>query len=148
MEILENYDFALHYHPKKVNVVENALSGKNYGQLSNLWLREFEMYVIIEDFELCLSWEGQGPCLYKMLVKPMIVQKKIVEAQVHDELLEKVKARLVKGKVDQNWSMHVDRSMRLKGRLCVPRKVELRNELLVDAHRPKYTIHPGSSKMY
>lgn len=74
--------------------------------------------------------------------------KKIVEAQVHDELLEKVKARLVKGKVDQNWSMHVDRSMRLKGRLCVPRKVELRNELLVDAHRPKYTIQPGSSKMY
>ena len=74
--------------------------------------------------------------------------KKIMEAQIHDELLEKVKARLVKGKVDENWSMHVDRSMRLKGRLCVPRKVELRNELLVDARQAKYTIHTGSSKMY
>ncbi|WJZ85816.1 hypothetical protein VitviT2T_005334 [Vitis vinifera] len=33
-------------------------------------------------------------------------------------------------------------------RLCVPRDVELRNEILVDAHRAKYTIHHGNTKMY
>ena len=76
METLEDYDFALHYHHGKANVVANALNRKSYGQLSSLGLRKFEMHAIIEDFELCLSWEGQGPCLYKMLVKPMIIQKK------------------------------------------------------------------------
>ena len=64
METLKDYDFALNYHPRKANVVANALSRKSYGQLSSLWLREFEMHAIIEDFELCLGWEGYGPCLY------------------------------------------------------------------------------------
>ena len=58
METLEDYDFALHYHPRKANVVADALSKKSYGQLSSLGLREFEMQTVIEDFELCLSWEG------------------------------------------------------------------------------------------
>ncbi|RVX21404.1 hypothetical protein CK203_002163 [Vitis vinifera] len=43
---------------RKVNVVADALSRKSYGQLSSLWLREFEMHTVIEDFELCLGWKG------------------------------------------------------------------------------------------
>ena len=105
------------------------------------------MHAVIEDFELCLGWEGQGPCLYSISARPMVIQR-IVEAQVRDEFLEKVKAQLVESEVDENWSMHVDGSVRFKGRLCVPRDVELRNELLADAHRAKYTIHLGSTKMY
>ena len=61
METLEDYDFSLHYHPGKANVISNALSRKSFGQLSSLELREFEMHAVIGDFELCLGWEGQGP---------------------------------------------------------------------------------------
>ena len=147
IETLEDYDLVLHYHLGKMNVVADALSRKSYGQLSSLRLREFEMHVVIEDFELCLGWEGQGPCLYSISSRPMVIQR-IVEAQVSDEFLEKVKAQLVEGEVDEHWSMHVDGSVRFKGRLCVPKHVELRNELLVYAHRAKYTIHPRSTKMY
>ena len=46
METLEDYDFALHYHLGKENVVSDALSKKNYGQLSSLQLRDFEMYAV------------------------------------------------------------------------------------------------------
>ena len=85
--------------------------------------------------------------MYSISARPMFIQI-IVETQVHDEFLEKVKTRLVKGEVDENWSIHVDGSVRFKERLCVPRDVVLRNELLADAHRAKYIIHPRNTKMY
>ncbi|WJZ83991.1 hypothetical protein VitviT2T_003625 [Vitis vinifera] len=55
---------------------------------------------------------------------------------------------IVFGEIDENWSMYEDGSVRFKGRLCVPKDVKLRNELLANAHRAKYTIHPGNTKMY
>ena len=76
---MEDYDFALHYHPGKANVIGDALSRKSVGQLSSLELREFEMHTVIEDFELCLGLEGHGPCLYSISTRPMVIQR-IVEA--------------------------------------------------------------------
>ena len=35
-----------------------------------------------------------------------------------------------------------------KGRLCVPDLGELRQHILVEAHNSRYSIHPGSTKMY
>ena len=58
------------------------------------------MLVVIKDFELCLGWEGQGPCLYSMLARPKIIQR-VVEAHVHNEILENVKAWLVEGQIDK-----------------------------------------------
>ena len=52
-------------------MVADSLSKKSYDQLSSLWLREFEMHVVIEDFELCLGWEGQGPCLCSISARPI-----------------------------------------------------------------------------
>ena len=39
----------------------------------------FEMHAVIEDFELCLGWEGHGLCLYNISARPMFIQR-IVEA--------------------------------------------------------------------
>ena len=36
MEYLEDYDFSLHYHLSKANVVANALSWKSWGVLANV----------------------------------------------------------------------------------------------------------------
>ena len=38
--------------------------------------------------------------------------------------------------------------LRLKNRIVVPSDSALRRDILDDCHRTKYTIHPGSSKMY
>ena len=36
MEFLDDYDFTLHYHPGKTNVVANALSRKSRGALASV----------------------------------------------------------------------------------------------------------------
>ena len=41
MECLEDYDFALHYHPDKANVVADALIRKSRGVLASIASREW-----------------------------------------------------------------------------------------------------------
>ena len=41
MEYLEDYDFNLHYHPGKANVVVDALSRKSWGVLASVASREW-----------------------------------------------------------------------------------------------------------
>ena len=43
MEYLEDYDFTLHYHPGKENVVADALSRKSQGVLPSVSSREWQM---------------------------------------------------------------------------------------------------------
>ena len=43
MEYLEDYDFTLHYHPGKENVVVDALGRKSRGVLANVDSREWKM---------------------------------------------------------------------------------------------------------
>ena len=36
----------------------------------------------------------------------------------------------------------------MKGRLVMPVSAELKRELVDEAHRTRYTVHPGTTKMY
>ena len=52
MEFLEDYDFTLHYHPDKENVVADALSRKSRGALASIASREWRMLETIGQFGL------------------------------------------------------------------------------------------------
>ena len=43
MELLEDYDFSLHYHPGKANVVADALSRKTQGLMASVWVCRWKM---------------------------------------------------------------------------------------------------------
>ena len=43
MEFLEDYDFTLHYHPCKANMVADALNRKSRGALASVASREWRM---------------------------------------------------------------------------------------------------------
>ncbi|RVW68327.1 Transposon Ty3-I Gag-Pol polyprotein [Vitis vinifera] len=86
---------------------------KDLNSRQRRWMEHWKIMI----FSSLPSWEGEccsrcletGPCLYSISARPMVIQR-IVEAQVHDEFLEKVKAQLVAGEVDENWSMYEDGS--------------------------------------
>ena len=52
MEFLKDYDFTLHYHPGKANVVADALSRKSRGALSSIASREWRMLETMGQFGL------------------------------------------------------------------------------------------------
>ena len=52
MEFLEDYDFTLHYHPGKANVVADALSRKSRGALASIASLEWRMLETVGQFGL------------------------------------------------------------------------------------------------
>ena len=52
LKYLEDYDFTLHYHIGKVNVVADAFSRKSRGVLATTTSQELQMIEIVGQFEL------------------------------------------------------------------------------------------------
>ena len=52
MKFLEDYDFTLHYHPGKANVVADALSRKSRGVLASIASREWRILETVGQFRL------------------------------------------------------------------------------------------------
>ena len=55
MEYLEEYDFTLHYHHGKANVVADALSQKSRGVLASVASPEWQMLETMGQFRLQYS---------------------------------------------------------------------------------------------
>ena len=60
MEILDEYDFTLHYHPGKANVVANELNRKSRGALASIASREWWMLETMGQFGLQYNDHDQG----------------------------------------------------------------------------------------
>ena len=58
MEFLKDYDFTLHYHPGKENVVVDALNWKSLGALASIASREWRMLKTVGQFGL--QYHDQG----------------------------------------------------------------------------------------
>ena len=52
MEYLEDYDFTLHYHPSKANVVADALKRKSRGVLASVPSWDWHMLEVTGQFRL------------------------------------------------------------------------------------------------
>ena len=60
IEFLEDYDFTLHYHPGKANVVADALNRKSRVALASIASLEWQMLETVGQFRLQYSEQAQG----------------------------------------------------------------------------------------
>ena len=100
----------------------------------------------LQDLRVVLTPQPSGSLLAEFKIQPLFVDR-IREAQKDDPLLVKRLENVREGE-ESKFSLHKDGTIRFKDRLCVPNSVELRRELLEEAHCSKYTAHPGGTKMY
>ena len=79
MEYLEDYDFTLHYHPGKANVVADELNRKSQGVLASVVSREWQMLETVGQFRLQYSDQAQGE-LGSLVATPSLLSK-VIESQ-------------------------------------------------------------------
>ena len=76
---MEDYDFTLHYHPGKANVVADALSQKSQGVLGSVASREWQMLEVIGQFRLQYIDQAQG-VLGSLVATPSLLNR-VIESQ-------------------------------------------------------------------
>ena len=146
MEFLEDYDFTLHYHPGKANVVANALGRKSRGVLASIASREWQMLETVGQFGLQYSEQAQGT-LRNLVVMSSLLGR-VIKSQGQDIELVSIRDRVQSGTCDEGWTIHSDGSLQYSGRVVVPQLTDLREEIFREFHCSRFAMHPGGTKMY
>ncbi|GJX16162.1 putative reverse transcriptase domain-containing protein [Tanacetum coccineum] len=121
LELLADYDCEIRYHPGKANVVADALSRKE--RIKPLRVRALVM-----------------------TLHPKLPSQ-ILEAQTEAIKEENIKAENLRG-MDKAFEVRPDGTHCIKNRSWLPLFGNLRDLIMHESHKSKYSIHPGSDKMY
>ena len=99
MEFLEDYEFTLHYHPGKANVVADALSRKSRGALASIASREWRMLETVRQFRLQYNEQAQG--MLRSLVATPSLLSRVIESQGQDAKIVSIRDRVQSGTGDE-----------------------------------------------
>ncbi|GJS80542.1 putative reverse transcriptase domain-containing protein [Tanacetum coccineum] len=121
IELLSDYDCEIRYHPGKANVVADALSRKD-----------------------------REPIRVRSLVMTVHTNllERILNAQTEAMKEENVKAKNLGRLIKPIFEIRSDGIQCFEGRIWLPLFGGLRDLIMHESHKSKYSIHPGSDKMY
>src|SRR3954468_22904576 len=139
MEYLKDFDFDLKYHPGKANKVADALSRKEI-KVAELMMLEFGLMEKFRNLDLQFEWAPTGVLISNLCIENEL-RERIRQAQWGDVELQ-AKANL------PDFVRTSDGLILFGRRMFVPNDAELRRLILDEAHKSRFTIHPGSTKMY
>nr|GEV00174.1 putative reverse transcriptase domain-containing protein [Tanacetum cinerariifolium] len=127
LELLSDYDCDICYHSRKANVVTDALSRKEWDKL--LRVRALVMTISLN------------------------LPKQILEAQIEALKPKNLKKEDVGGMIrtdipKERLEPCADGTLCLNGRSWLPCYGDLRFVIMHESNNSKYSIHPGSEKMY
>ncbi|GKB10829.1 putative nucleotidyltransferase, ribonuclease H [Tanacetum coccineum] len=121
IELLSDYDCEIRYHPGKANVVADALSRKE--RIEPLRVRALVMTIGLD------------------------LPSRILEAQREAVKIENIEAEDISGML-KKLEARADGTLCLDNRSWLPCYGDTRSLIMHESHKSKYSIHPGSDKMY
>jgi hypothetical protein len=143
LELIKDYDLEMHYHPGKANVVADALSRK--ASCHCLTVRTSDTTLCQEMEKLNLGMIQHGT-LTQLKLESVLLQR-IIDAQRTDKVMKHIHQNIEAGKA--NCFRKDDQGILwFNDRIVVPKDVEVRQQILDEAHLSQYSIHPRSTKMY
>ncbi|GKB83273.1 putative reverse transcriptase domain-containing protein [Tanacetum coccineum] len=121
VELLVDYDYEIRYHPGKANVMADALSRKE--QIKPPRVRSLVMTIHLN------------------------LPSQILKAQTEALKEENIKAENLRG-MDKAFEICPHGTRCIKNRSWLPLFGNLRDLIIHESYKSKYSIHPGSDKMY
>ena len=84
-----------------------------------------------------------------ILVATSSLLSRVIESQGQDAEIVSIRDQVQSGTGEEGCTVHVDGSLRYRGRVVVPQLTDLREEILREFHCSRGCIrHPGGTKMY
>jgi hypothetical protein len=78
-----------------------------------------------------------------------LLREDIIAAQKNDSGMAHLRRRLLEGDSKVNcFCEDAEGTLWFKDKLVVPKKIAFKKKILDGAHSSRYSIHPGSTKMY
>ena len=132
MELIKDYDCVIDYHPRKANVVADALSRKFVQTLRAL--------------NAHFSLSDNGAIVEKLMKTPNLLNQ-VQEEQNSDEKIAAILSQNRMGK-ETEFSVIEYGFLYYRDWVCVPNDDELKKSILEETHNGSFAIHLGSTKIY
>jgi hypothetical protein len=147
LELLKDYDCYILYHPWKANVVADALSRKSQSASTNSTPTPNQLAKQLGMIQLDVAPSVKDVVLAALIIRPLTANR-IKIAQENDLGLQQLMEKTSQGKAPCFYFTEDGLLRTGDARTVIPNDAELKRDILNEAHKTRYTIHPGSTKMY